>query len=72
MTEKEYKKAVAEYRKNDKLYPDHGFSFRPWEQDLVKQIHDCIDAGLERGAAWAKEASYQWNHDEYKLSEKVR
>ena len=51
MSEKVYKKLVAEYRRKDRLYPDRGFSVRPWEQSLRESIMNEIEAGLARGAA---------------------
>jgi len=50
MSEKVYKKLVAEYRRKDRLYPDRGFSVRPWEQSLRESIMNEIEAGLARGA----------------------
>lgn len=53
MSEKAFKRLVAEFRRKDRLFPDRGYSFRPWEDPLRKQIVEAVRAGQERGAAWA-------------------
>ena len=56
MSESQYKKLISEYRRKDRLYPDRGRSIRPWEAPLRAKIRACIDAGLRKGAAWARKA----------------
>jgi len=60
MYQAEYKRLKREYGRLDRLYPDQGRSFRPWEAPLRKKIEEIILRGQEAGEAWAEEAWADW------------
>jgi len=60
MSEKKYRELLAEYQRKNRLYPDCGFSYRPWETGLRAEIKAEIQDGLNRGCGWAKRAARVW------------
>jgi hypothetical protein len=61
MTKRLYRQLVKEWERKNRLYPDHGFSYRPWEKQLRNQIFDCIQHGLRRKCQWAYKAASEWS-----------
>lgn len=63
MSKRQYQQLNRQYRRNNQLFPDNGFSIRPWEVPLKEKIRQEIAAGLDTGSEWAKTAARNWHID---------
>ena len=60
MSYRKYREMLRQWRRLNRLFPDRGFSMRPWKEQLHRAIGEEIKEGLRGGYAWAKRAAWQW------------
>ena len=53
MSQQTYQTKKKEFARMNRLYPDQGRSFRPWEAPLRQELQRLLNEGIQAGHAWA-------------------